>query len=86
VAVDQIDQMLSRQADKTTTPTAAVGPFGVLRRVAEAYPDYSDVQSALVRRYQRCGMNVLANRLLEKWLERRPDDRVANELAKEAAA
>jgi len=67
-------------------PVRAIGSFGILRRVAEHHPDYADVQQALYHRYHRAGMTVLAERHLEQWLARRPNDRIANHLVRETAA
>lgn len=86
LVLDQVDQAITATVNASVPETTTVGAFGVLRRVAEAHPDYSDVLGALVQRYRRSGMDVLADRLLEKWLVRKPEDRIANGLASEAAA
>jgi len=83
--LDRIDCAQASTEPEAASPVKAIGSFGILRRVAESHPDYPDVQRALYHRYHRAGMAVLADRHLEQWLARRPNDRVAQRLAQEAA-
>lgn len=66
--------------------TAGLSVTRTLHAVAERYPDYPDVQAALIRREQREGRPDLALARLARWLERSPNHPIATALAQELAA
>ncbi len=56
-----------------------------LRRVADAFPQYPDVQRAMVLHYHRLGMKASAQRVLRRWLTQ-SDDPLAIRTREELAA
>lgn len=66
----------------------AMGPAAceVLDEVANAYPQYPDVQAASIRTAMAAGQQVQAKLRLTNWMAREPDQPLALELAKEIAA
>ena len=75
-----LDRLQSAPADDTRDATED------LRRVAQAHPEYADVQRALVLRYHRRGMTVSAQRVLRRWLKRHADHPLAVRTQQELAA
>jgi hypothetical protein len=64
---------------------AAMGPDStqVLCNVADAFPDYPDVQAAAIRCEQAAGHDQRARLRLSAWLARDPGQSLARELARE---
>lgn len=61
-------------------------PFVVLDHVADAYPQYPDVQAAAIRTTLAAGQHTEARLRLAQWREREPGQPLAAQLAKELAA
>lgn len=66
----------------------AMGPAvtDVLGEVADAFPQYPDVQVATIRNALAAGQHTEARHRLNQWLEREPQQPLAIELAREIAA
>ena len=75
--------ILARMADDTQ-----IGPpaLQVLSEAVQAHPRYSDLQAALIRREQEQGHTDSARLRLHQWMQREPNQPLAQQLAGELAA